>query len=103
MPRQPRKPLNPDNILVQLVTTALQYGADALNVEYKDGHEEVDAMKGDLGIGIACWESESEQAESLVAQLAAAKKRATTVEIEGETYRFRKLQQLWSLQVFNVP
>ncbi len=40
--------------LEQLVSEALCVGADALEVEYRDGHEEVVAMKGAFGVLIAC-------------------------------------------------
>ena len=45
--------------LERLVLEALGLGADALEVEYRDGHEEVVAMGGSIGAAIARFASGS--------------------------------------------
>ena len=37
-----------DDVLGQLVAKAVAYGADGLEIEYKDGHEEVCAMSAKI-------------------------------------------------------
>jgi len=50
------------NILSALVSKALDTGADGLMVEYKDRYEEVTAIKGSMGVGIAAFRSDSKEA-----------------------------------------
>ncbi len=56
-------------ILGRLIADALQHGADTLEIEYKDGHEDVCAIKGGIGFGIASIESSSEDARAMREQL----------------------------------
>ena len=74
-----RPDTNPDSILARLVARAVEYGADGLEIEYKDGHEQVCAMKGCLGFGIARFPSSSEEAGALRDQLCAIGRRGTTI------------------------
>lgn len=53
------------NVAERLVAEAIRLGADALQVEYKDGYEEVFAVKGGVGYGIARLRSSSREAASL--------------------------------------
>lgn len=80
---------NPDDILVRLVTEAVRHGADELHVEYKDGCEEVCAMKGGVGFGIANLESSGEEACALREQLCAIGKKGTTISADGATFRLQ--------------
>ena len=41
------------SVLEQLATEAIRLGAHAMEVEYKDGHEGVFAVSGEVGYGIA--------------------------------------------------
>ena len=79
----------PNDILVRLVLDALRHGADKLDVEYKDGHEEVCAMKSNIGIGIASFESSSEEAGELRKRLYAMTKRRETITIQGTSYHLK--------------
>ena len=46
-------PPNDGSVLDGLAKEALRLGADTLELGYKDGHEEVGAIKGNVGVGIA--------------------------------------------------
>lgn len=93
-----------NDVLEQLVAKAVAYGADRLEIEYKDGHEEVCAMKGSLGVGIARFPALSDEARCLREHLHAIRRkgrrittdagdfilRASTYDSFGETaYRVR--------------
>ncbi len=52
-------------IVEELASEAIRLGADMLEVEYKDGYEEVFALKGSVGYGIARLPSSSGEAASL--------------------------------------
>ena len=56
---------NTDGILHRLVTQALDMGATGLEIEYRDRHEEVCAMSGNMGVGIACLPSSEADACNL--------------------------------------
>ena len=75
-----------DDILGQLVAKAVQLGADGLDIEYKDGQEEVCAMKGNTGFGIASIDSSSAKADSLENALSAIGRKGKEIEIAGTTY-----------------
>ena len=79
----------PNDILERLVLDALRHGADELDVEYKDGHEEVCAMKSNIGIGIASLESSSEEAGELRKRLYAMTKKRDTITIQGTSYHLK--------------
>ena len=80
---------NPDDFLARLVATAVEYGADALDIEYKDGHEEVCAMKGNVGFGIASLDSSSEEAQALREHLGAIGRKGKTITAAGVSYRLK--------------
>lgn len=63
------------SIIEQLASNAIRVGADVLNIEYKSGYEEVFAMCGNIGRGIASLKSTSPEAESLRAELQAMVRR----------------------------
>jgi len=67
----------------QLVAEAIRLGADALAVEYKDGHEEVAATRGQLGVGIASLPSSSPEAEQLRRELYGIAKKRRRVTVGG--------------------
>ena len=68
-------PLDPNGIVYRLVVEAINLGTDSLEIEYKDGHEEIFAVKGAVGQGIARLQSSSPEAESLRSQLHSISKR----------------------------
>ncbi len=81
--------LNTDDILAMLVTKAVEHDADGLEIEYKDGYEEVCVMKGDFGFGIARLDSSGEEAGSLRRQLQAIKRNGVRMSIKGAIFRLK--------------
>ncbi|HWR87111.1 MAG TPA: hypothetical protein VN277_01695, partial [Acidiferrobacterales bacterium] len=61
-------------------------GADALEVEYKEGYEEVVAMSGVVGHGIARLRSSSAEAASLRRELDTLVRRKVTMTVDGQEY-----------------
>jgi hypothetical protein len=55
---------SPD-ILIALISKAIGLGADRIEVEYKDRHEQITAIKGKMGVGIASLASDSKDAVRL--------------------------------------
>ena len=77
----------PEGILNNLVAEAVRQGADALEIEYKDGREEVCAMKSDTWFAIASIESSSDDAATLREQLYAIERKGKIVAMHGASYR----------------
>ena len=75
--------------LEQLAAEAVRLGADELDVEHKDGCEEVFAMKSNFGMGIASLRSSSPEATSLCKELYALAKKKQRVTIDDRTYELR--------------
>lgn len=78
-----------DDILAQLVSEAVRHGADQLEIEYKDGFEEVWAMNGGDGIGIANLESSGEEACALREKLWAIRRKGSTITVGGATFHLK--------------
>jgi hypothetical protein len=76
-------------VLEQLAREALDFGADALEVEYRDGHEEVVAYMGALGREIARLRSGTPQASALRRDLYATRRRRLRFNAQGQEYRLR--------------
>jgi len=76
-------------ILEELAAQAIRLGAERLEVEYKDRHEEVFAVKSGFGWGIASLRSSSPQAASLHAELYALTKKKRSMIIDNLTYDLR--------------
>jgi len=76
-------------ILQQLLAKAIGLGADQLEVEYKDGAEEVFAMKSGVGLGIGSFRSSSPEAKSLRNELYALAKKRQRAKIDKHTYELR--------------
>ena len=75
---------NPD-VLAQVVARVLATGATEFEVEYKDGEEQVVAFSGAVGIGVAAFRSDSDDAQDLRQQLYALnKKRRKIIHAEVE-------------------
>ena len=78
------------SILLELLASAIESGADELEVEYKDGFEEVYAMRGGTGFSIAMLESRSEEASRLREELyAMRRKKKERLSLAGAEYDFR--------------
>ncbi len=75
--------------LAQLVAKALEFGAHELEVEYKDGYEEVCVMNGNLGFGIARFEASSKDGRGLREHLWAISKKSERLDVLGTTYRVK--------------
>lgn len=80
---------NGEGILEGLAAQAVRTGCDALQVEYKDGYEEVFAFRGALGVGIAHLPSSGPEAEALRRELCAMGRRKRAMMLEGQKYEAR--------------
>ncbi len=77
------------SIIEQLASKAIRVGADALDIEYKGGYEEVFAMCGSIGHGIARLQSTSPEAEALRAELQAMVRRNRNLALDDREYKLR--------------
>ena len=82
----PNKASSSDDLLAGLVTQAVQLGADELEIEYKDGFEEVCAMKNGMGFGIASLDSSSDEACDLRERLCAIGSKGATISAGGANF-----------------
>jgi hypothetical protein len=55
--------------LFDLISKAIEMGASGLEIEYKDGYQEISAMSDNMGIGIGRLKSSSEEATLLREEL----------------------------------
>ena len=69
-------PGKPKTILERLAEEGIHLGADTLDVDYKDGYEEVFAMKRGVGHAIAMLRSSSAEAATLRDELHAIARRS---------------------------
>lgn len=76
-------------VFENLVGEAAQLGADTLEVEYRDGYEEVVAYAGSLGREIARLGSGTAEAKALRSALYASTVRPRRVSVEGLEYVIR--------------
>jgi predicted amino acid dehydrogenase len=77
------------SIVEHLASRAIRLGADALEVEYKDGYEEVCAAKGGVGYGIARFRSSSREAASLRKELLNIAKTRQRLSLDNYEYELR--------------
>lgn len=84
-----KRVFNDGDLLEQLIGSAVEVGANGLEIEYKDGREEVCAMMGNVGIGIASLDSSSEEVLALRQRIRKLRKKGTDVTVQGKTYRLR--------------
>lgn len=61
--------LKQKSIVERLTAEAVRLGVDKLEIEYKDGYEEVVAPVGSIGFGIARFRSSNREARSLPDEL----------------------------------
>ena len=78
-----------ESIVERLAAEAIRRGADLLDVEYKDGYEEVVAAKGGVGHSIARFRSSSPEAVTLRAELHRIAERKQRIAVDGSQYELR--------------
>jgi len=78
-----------ESIVERLAAEAIRRGADLLDVEYKDGYEDVVAAKGGVGHGIARFRSSSPEAVTLREELHRIAKRKHRITVDGSQYELR--------------
>ena len=77
------------SVVERLAREAIRLGADALEVEYKNGHEQVFAVKGGMGYGIASLRSSGSEAASLRDELRAITRRKRRITVGDDEYELR--------------
>jgi hypothetical protein len=77
------------SIVDHFVAKAIRLGADGLEVEYKDNHEEIFACKQSLGFGIGSLDSSDPAANELRDELWAMRRRKRAITVDGVRYELR--------------
>ena len=80
---------NRDSIVEGLASEAIRLGADALDIEYKGGCEQVFAVKDSLGHGIATFPSSSPEDALLRKELYGLQRRHRRVTVGDTEYNLR--------------
>ena len=75
--------------LTELLIKVIELGCDGLEIEYKDGYEEITAMKGNIGFGIGEIKSSSREAADLRDELWSLRNRTKRIEVRGTLYKAR--------------
>ncbi len=83
-----RKTVKGEDVLAGLISKAIEFRTDEIESEYKDGYEEVFAMRDCLGTGVGRIESDSEEARAL-RQLLHKVKGKTKIRVDGDDYQIR--------------
>jgi hypothetical protein len=78
-----------DSIVERLASEAIRLGVKTLEVEYKDGHEEVFARTGPVGFGIASLPSSSPEAAQLRRELHGIARQSRRISIGDGHYELR--------------
>jgi hypothetical protein len=76
-------------MVLELIVHCARVGGDSLDIERKDGHEEVCAMRGAIGFGIARFPSNGRKATALRRELYQLAKRRSTVTVDEIDYDVR--------------
>jgi hypothetical protein len=76
-------------ILGEFAAEAIRLGAERLEVEYKDGYEEVLAIVGEFGFGVGRLSSTSQDAALLRHELYQCTRRRRQIVVDGDTYELR--------------
>ena len=74
--------------IAEWLIKAIELGDD-LEIEYKTGHEEITAMKGNFGFGIGEIKSTSPEAAALRDELWSMRNRTKRIELRGTIYKAR--------------
>ena len=75
--------------LESCVKKAIELGADSLEIEYKDGYEEIIAIQGNIGIGIERIKSSSTKAKHLRESLYEISKKKFRMYISDQEYKLK--------------
>jgi len=84
-----REPFKDKNILLELLEKAIAAGASEMEIEYKDGCEQVFAVGQGIGIGIASVDSKSREARLLRQELYSIGKKKKMIRLAGREYALR--------------
>jgi hypothetical protein len=76
-------------IIERLAAEAIRRGASLLDIEYKEGYEDVVAAQGRVGYGIARFRSSSPEAITLREELHRIAKRKHRITVDGCQYELR--------------
>lgn len=91
------------SIVHELITDAVGLGADTIQVEYRDGNEEVSVLKGGVGVEIARFPSMGKRSVALRKELDQLRKKKTTVTVNGAEYEIRaRAYELFAEQAYEV-
>lgn len=75
-----------ERVLEKFLKKAIELNSDFIEVEYKDNHEEITAIKGSLGIGIGRIKSSSSKGKKLLTQLHEIAKKKIQIDHDGHNY-----------------
>ena len=75
--------------LEKLVAEAIHAGAEELDIEYKDGYDEVCVMRGPIGFGIARFRRSSSEGIALREELFGIARRSRRLSIGGRAWDLR--------------
>ena len=74
------------SILEEFAAEAIRLGGEQLDVEYKDGYEELSAIAGDFGFGIGRLRSASQAAATLRHELYQCTRRKRQIVVDASNY-----------------
>lgn len=78
------------SIIEEIASQAIRSGGQAVEVEYKDGYEEVFSVGGTIGTGVGFQlKSSSDEARALRADLCEVAKKRWIVRVKGREYELR--------------
>jgi hypothetical protein len=77
------------SILEEFAAEAIRLGGEQLEVECKDGYEELSATAGDFGFGIGRLRSTSQAAATLRHELYQCTRRKRQIVVDGDNYELR--------------
>jgi hypothetical protein len=78
------------SVLEDIASKTIRSGGDAVEVEYKDGYEEIFPVSGPIGTSIGFRvKSSSKEAESLRADLYKIAKKKRRITVDGREYELR--------------
>jgi hypothetical protein len=87
--RRQRLGATDESIVHGLIAEAVGLGADTIQVEYRDGYEEICVLKGGVGFEIARWPSSGRPAILLRKELHDLRKKRAKATVSGAEYEIR--------------
>src|SRR5260370_8074238 len=92
------------SILEKFASEAIRLGAEQLEVEYKDGYEELSAIAGDYGFGIGRLKSTSQEAAALRHELYQCTRRKRKIVVDGDNYELHgRTYDSFAEHAYRVP